>query len=53
MPAFILNDMGDSEAALILLGGIMESKPDMADDERAILSEAIERLNQEMSGETQ
>ena len=53
MPAFILNDMGESEAALILLGGIMESKPDMTDDERAILSEAIERLNQEMSGETQ
>jgi len=52
MPAFMLEGMGEREAALILLAGIMESKPDMADDERQILIDAIERLTEETSGET-
>ena len=52
MPAFMMESLGEREAALILLTGIMESKPDMSDDERDALNRAIERLNEEASGET-
>ena len=53
MPAFMLEGLGEREAALILLMSIMESTPDMSDDERDALNRAIERLNdEEPSGET-
>ena len=52
MPAFMLEGLGEREAALILLVGIMESKPDMSDDERDALTRAIDRLTEEPFGET-
>lgn len=53
MPAFMLESLGETEAALILLMSIMESKPEMSDDERFALQIAIDRLIEEPSGETQ
>lgn len=52
LPAFMLESLGEHETALILLMSIMESKPDMSDDERFALQVAIDRLTEETSGET-
>ena len=52
MPAFVLEEMGEREAALILLVGIMESEPNLSDDERDALTRAIERLRAEPIEET-
>lgn len=51
MPAFMLEGLGENEAALILLVSIMESKPEMSGDERFALQIAIDRLTEEPSGE--
>jgi len=51
MPAFVLERMDEREAALILLVGILETKPDLSDEERDALLRAIDRLNNDTSGE--
>lgn len=51
MPAFVLEGMGEREAALILLVGILETKPDLSDDERDALLRAIDRLTDDTSGD--
>lgn len=53
MPAFLLEGLGEREAALILLVGILETKPDLSDEERDALARAIDRLEADTSGETQ
>lgn len=53
MPAFVLEGLGEREAALILLVGILESKPDLSDEERDALARAIDRLESDTFGETQ
>ena len=44
MPAFVLEDMGEAEAALILLQSIMATHPDLPDDEARFLQIAIDRM---------
>jgi len=45
MPAFVLEDLGEEEAALILLLAIQEANPDLPDDEARFLQIAIDRLS--------
>lgn len=45
MPAFVLEDMGEEEAALILLKTIMATHPDLPDDEARFLQIAIDRMS--------
>lgn len=45
MPAFVLEDMGEEEAALILLQSIMATHPELPDDEARFLQIAIDRIS--------
>ena len=51
MPAFVLEDMGDQEAALILLQSIMATHPDLPDDEARFLQIAIDRMSRTQQDE--
>lgn len=53
MPAFLMEGLGEREAALILLVSILETKPDLSAEERDALTRAIVRLQEDTSGEMQ
>ncbi|MEZ5834928.1 MAG: hypothetical protein R3D03_04265 [Geminicoccaceae bacterium] len=43
MPAFVLADLGEAEAAADMMGAILASRPDLPEDERRLMIEFIER----------
>lgn len=45
MPAFVMLQMGDRQAALILLRSQLDNTPDLNADERAFLKKSIDRLS--------